>query len=49
MITIILLIGALLVFPSLLKSTDRRYKERKEKTERQMMLREEIKHGKRWG
>lgn len=46
---IFLLIFVLLTMPSLIKSNDEKYKKRKEKEEFQRILREEIKHGKRWG
>ena len=49
MITIILVIAVLLIFPNILKGTDKRAKERKQKEEFQRTLSEEIKRGRRWG
>ena len=49
MITIILMIGVLLIFPDLLKWSGERSRARKQEQKMRDMLREEIKHGKRLG
>ena len=49
MITIMMMFAVILIFPSLLKSTGERSRARKQEQKKRDMLREEIKHGKRWG